>query len=404
MSIPASPSRAPVSAVPVTAIALAAVLSLAANPHRFASLSSSVTKSLMFFASFLLVFVLLVSIARRPEVIDVLLKTMVACGAIVAVLSLYEFRTGYNIFDHLSALPGLRLVSLPQQFGDVTGFSRGGRLRVYASAQHPNALGAALTMLVPLAIYLAMRTRHSRWWLAAGLCMLGMFTTSSRTSVVMLIVIGGVYLWLRPRETRRLWPALIPLVLVIHVAAPGTLGALKDAFFPKGGILAQEAKNNVGSGRLATLGPTLRREVYPNPMFGEGFGTRIVVGDANTKPNAPILDDQWLGTLAETGVVGALAWVWLFTRYVRRLGHIAKEDDSDRAWLCTALASSVLAFAVGMLLYDAFSFIQVTFILWFLLGLGAAALQLAETPASKSVRAHRAARNLSPAALPHARR
>jgi O-antigen ligase len=388
---------------PVTAITLAVVLSLVANPHRVTDLSSNVTKSVMFFASFLLVFFLIVSVCRRLEVIDALLKTMVTCGAIVAILSLYEFRTGYNIFDHLSGLPGLRLVSLPEQFGDVTGFARGGRLRVYASAQHPNALAAALTMLVPLAIYLAMRSRQSRWWLAGALCMLGVFATSSRTSVIMLFVIGAVYFWLRPRETRRLWPALIPLVLVIHVAAPGTLGGLKDAFFPKGGLFAQEAKNNVGSGRLATLGPTLHREVYPNVVFGEGFGTRIVARDEDTTPNAPILDDQWLGTLAETGVVGALAWIWLFGRYVRRLGRAAKEDDSDGAWLCTALAASVLAFAVGMLLYDAFSFIQVAFILWFLLGLGAAALQLAEAPA-RSFRTDRVARDLGPAALAHARR
>ena len=388
---------------PVAAIALAAILSLVANPHRVANLSSNVTKSVMFFASFLLVFFLIVSIARRPEVIDALLKTMVTCGAIVAILSIYEFRSGYNIFDHLSGLPGLRLVSLPEQFGDVTGFSRGGRLRVYASAQHPNALGAALTMLVPLAIYLAMKFRQSRWWLAAALCLLGVFATSSRTSIVMLMVIGAVYLWLRPREVRRLWPALIPLLLVVHVAAPGTLGGLKDAFFPKGGLFAQEAKNNVGSGRLATLGPTLHREVYPNAVFGEGFGTRIVARDENTTPNAPILDDQWLGTLAETGVVGALAWIWLFGRYVRRLGRVAKEDDSDRAWLCTALAASVLSFAIGMVLYDAFSFIQVAFILWFLLGIGAAVLQLSEVP-GWSFRANAAARDLRPTALVRARR
>ena len=260
---------------PIAAVVLAAVCSLAANPHRVSSLSSNVTKSLMFLASFVLVFFLVESIARRANVIDVLLKTMVSCGAIVALSSIYEFRTGYNVFDHLSGLPGLRLVSLPTQFGDVTGYSRGGHVRAYASAQHPGALGAALTILLPSAIYLARRTRQHRWWLAGAVCLLGTFTTSSRASIVMLVAIAATYLWLRPSETRRLWPALIPLMLAIHIAAPGTLGGLKDAFFPKGGLLAQEA-NNVGAGRLATLGPTLHTEVYPNAVFGEGFGTRIV--------------------------------------------------------------------------------------------------------------------------------
>jgi hypothetical protein len=42
--------------------------------------------------------------------------------------------------------------------------------------------------------------------------------------------------------------------------------------------------------------------------------------------------------------------------------------------LLVGLAASVAAYAVGMFLYDAFSFIQVTFLLFILLGLGAAVL------------------------------
>jgi hypothetical protein len=40
----------------------------------------------------------------------------------------------------------------------------------------------------------------------------------------------------------------------------------------------------------------------------------------------------------------------------------------------TALVAAVSAYAVGMLTYDAMSFIQVTFLFFIMLGLGAAAL------------------------------
>jgi hypothetical protein len=297
---------------------------------------------------------------------------------VVAFFSLVEFRTGYNIFNHLSGL-GVRLTILPQQLGDPTGFARDGRLRVYASAQHPIALSAALTMLVPVALYIARTSRQLRWWLLAGLYVVAVCATVSRVGIVMLLVIVGVLLWLRPRETRRLWPLVIPLALVVHIAAPGTLGALKDAFLPTGGLLAQESKNQVGSGRLATLGPTLHREVIPHLVIGEGFGTRVVGTDADAPPNGPILDDQWLGTTAETGLLGTFAWIWLLVRFIRRMGRAAKADeDAPDGWLYVALAASVAAFAVAMLLFDAFSFIQVTFILYFMLALGMASLRLRE--------------------------
>ena len=83
-----------------------------------------------------------------------------------------------------------------------------------------------------------------------------------------------------------------------------------------------------------------------------------------------ILDDEWLGILAETGIAGMLALLWLFGRFVRRAGSVAKRSDSPEAWLLTAIVASVAAFGVGMATFDAFSFIQATFIFFILLALG----------------------------------
>jgi len=96
--------------------------------------------------------------------------------------------------------------------------------------------------------------------------------------------------------------------------------------------------------------------------------------------NDQILDDQWLGILLETGVVGFVGWLLLLLRPIRRLGRAAKDDDSDRGWLCVALAASLATYAVGMLTFDAFAFIQVNFLLFIVLGLAVAVL--AAEPAS----------------------
>jgi O-antigen ligase len=198
----------------------------------------------------------------------------------------------------------------------------------------------------------------------------------------MLVVEGIVFLCLKPTETKKLWPALVPAIVVIHFALPGTIGSFKDAFFPKGGIIAQQSY--IGSdydpllagGRARQLKPMLA-EASQRPMFGEGFGTRIT-GFNTPRRNAPILDNQWLNTLLEVGFVGLAAWVWLFVTASRRLIRASRTAGQGHdSWLFAALSASVMSFAVGMLTYDAFGYVQHMFIFWIVLAISAALLRIA---------------------------
>ncbi len=361
--------------LPLLAFTLAVAGSEMANHARVSTVGSDVLKALLFFASFIAVLFLVVSLLRSLDDIEFVVRMLVAGGAVVAFFALIESRTGYNVFDHLSqALPILR------HTGDGVAIERGSRLRVFASSQHPIALGAALAMLVPLGVYMWRRTHRVTWAFATLLLLLGTLATVSRTAIVMLGVIGLVFVWLRASEVKRLWPLLLPILIVVHFALPGALGSFRISFAPKGGLVAQQTNAPVGSGRIATLGPALQREFVPNPILGEGFGTRITTpDDVVPVPNAPILDDQWLGTLLETGVVGALSLLWLFVRFVRRLGREAKHDRGPRGWLLACLAASVAAFAESMLTYDALSFTQATFLLFIFIGIGCATYALPAT-------------------------
>jgi O-antigen ligase/polysaccharide polymerase Wzy-like membrane protein len=352
---------------PIALIVVAVVASLFANPLRVEAVEPTVVKKVMFLASFVLLFYLIVSCVRTVEAVDYLIRVLVGGGSVVAVFAIVESRTGYNVFNHLSSV-----VPILDPFRVPSEESRGGRLRVFASSQHPIALGAMFVILIPLAIYLARRSGRRLWHAVAVVLAFGALATVSRTSIVMLIVVGLVFVWLRPGHVRRLWPLAVPALIAVHIALPGTLGTLKAAFFPPGGLVAEQqfGAGTRGSGRIADLGPSLR-EYSAKPLFGQGFGTRIVDREGG---NAPILDDQWLGTLLELGAIGALGWLWLFVRAIRRLGRAAKEDESEVGWLLAAIAASVAAFAVGMFTYDTFAFIQVTFVLFILLGLGASVL------------------------------
>jgi polysaccharide biosynthesis protein PslJ len=353
---------------PMLLILIAILASDIANPSRVNGLSKDVAKTLTFSFSYFLVFYVIVSVVRTPELVERLVRVLVGGGAIVAVAAIYEYRTGYNVFNHIADLIPVLKPSGPPLVAE-----RGGRERVYASAQHPIALGAVLVLLLPLAIYLARTSGKRRWTLIGALLLMGALATLSRTGIIMLVVLSFVLVRLRP-DLKRFWPVLIPLLAIVHVALPNTLGSIVSSFHPKGGLVASEqvGKGTYGSGRLADLGPGLH-EAKSYALFGEGFGTRITEWG---RANAPILDDQWLNTLLETGALGILSWIWLFGRAYRRLARGARSDDSSHGWLLAALAASIVAFPIGMMTYDAFSFIQVNLMVYVLLALGAVLLQV----------------------------
>jgi O-antigen ligase len=357
---------------PIALYLLAIALSLLANLSRVNGLGSSVVKSVTFFLSFIFVFYLVVSLARKPREIDFLTSVLAGGGVVLGFLGIIESATGYNAFNHLhTVLPFLHL-----DRGALPGLVRGGRLRVYGSAQHPIAYGAALAILLPLAIYRAQVTRQKRWWLASLIVLMGLLASRSRTGVLMLLAIALVYVIFRPRDMKRFWPAILPALIAIHFAVPGALGTAWGSFFPSQGLVAEQTNAQVGSGRLATLGPALDAEFKPNPVLGEGFGTRITGSPepGQPPPNAPILDDGWLGILLETGALGALSLSLIFVRSLRRMGRAAKRDGSPRGSLLVATTAAIAAYGLGMFTYDATGFIQVTLLFFIILGIAMAAV------------------------------
>lgn len=363
---------------PLLLLGLAVIASVGLNADRISGigveraveLSDNVTKELLFLLSFFLVFYFLVSVVRTPGAIHTVLKTLVLGASVVALLAIVERRTAYNVFDHLGGwIPFLDFEGALSG----SGVRRGGRLRVYGPAQHPIALAAMLVMLVPIAVYFAYQTRRWIWFAATALLTLASLATVSRTAVVMLATLVVVSALLRPAIVRPLLIAALPVLLAVHLAVPGAIGSLRVAFFPPEGLIQDQT---TFGGRVS--GERLRPQfdaIRERPAFGQGYGTRVTLGP---EANARVLDNQWLGTAVELGLVGIFAWVWLFVRFLRRAAEAAKRDLSGRGALLTALAASVTAFALGMFTYDAFSFIQVTVVLFVLLAVGASTLACRE--------------------------
>jgi O-antigen ligase len=348
-------------------VILAIIASVLANPGRVGPLQSEVLKAITFFLSFVIVFYLVVSVVRDTATVDLIVKTLVFGGAIIGALAVLESRTGFTPFAYVDKV----IPILVQDSSGLQALNRGSATRAVGPAEHPIALGAVLVMLVPLAVYVVRKFRGA-WYIAFAAIVIGVLSTVSRTGILMLLTTLVVFFWLRTPEMKRVWPLLLPVIVVAQIAAPGTLGSLKASFFPEGGLVAEQegmAGDCSSSGRVADIGPTLD-QVGKKPFNGYGFGTRVVTGEQS---NACILDNQWLGTTFEMGLMGFIAWLLFFVKVGRRFGRGAKEDRSDEGWLQVAVAASVIAYAVGSFTFDALGFSQVTFILFLALGLAAAA-------------------------------
>lgn len=351
-----------------------------ANPHHVAAVSSFTIKALWLFLSFVLFFYVVVSVVRTREMIERILTVFVCAGTIIAIAAIYQRRSGYNVFDHLQSL----LVVFHYVAASASAEERGGYVRAFAGAGNPIELATLMAMLVPLAVYLAISRRRRIWFLSAVLMLLADFSGGSRTGIIGIGVIGLVFLWLRPRQTLRCWPALLPIFVVLHFAAPGAIGSVIGEFFPKGGIIHQQEETEIGphgetkyASRLSRIGPVVHEYLEGDPLFGIGYGTRVTGYHNQAADNAIILDNEWLDTLLETGILGVFAWLWLFRRIVRRLSIRAKlEGDTADGWLAVALAASISAYAVAMYFYDSFGFVQATFVMFTLAAFASTVLRL----------------------------
>jgi len=380
---------------PLLLISAAMVGSEVFNAGRVDVLSSFVLKAL-FLVVFLfgLVFVL-ASVIDKRKTIDRLLAVLVAAGCVEGIGAIIQRVTPsrFNIFDHMHRILPMFTFNLSAESGAML---RNGHFRAVSSAGHPIELSCVMAMLTPLAAYVAIRTGRKIWWGAIPILILGNLSSGSRTGMIGLLVVLLVFVSLRPRQTLSCWPALIPTLLVIQIVMPGAISGTISAFFPKGGLLAQQSQTFASHGqvqqasRLSRLGPQLSGVFAKhNEFFGEGYGTRVIgrtsttdttlVGSAQAaaQDNAQILDDQWLGNLLDTGLVGFVAWLWLFIRVIRRLVRRARlERGTTEGWLPVALCAAIACYMISAYFYDAWGFIQGSLIMLMLLGCSSALLYM----------------------------
>jgi O-antigen ligase len=288
----------------------------------------------------------------RADRLGALLGRVVAGGAAMAALGVAEFGTGVNLAQYIT-LPGL---TAHLQLTDL--MNRDGLSRVMATASQPLELAAVLAMILPVAIHrarFAPAGRARRRWLEAGVIGAALPLTVSRSAIFVLAVIAVVLLptWPR-RDRRRAGLVLLGIPVVAWLAAPGLLAGLGTVF----GQLGTDQSSRSRSSAISSAAPFIAH----HPWFGQGFQTFF-------PQTFFFVDDQYLTSLIETGIIGTAALIGLFAAgWVAARQARARSADPQARDLAQSLAASVAGAAVFFASFDALSFSIASGLFFLLLG------------------------------------
>jgi hypothetical protein len=329
---------------------------------------ASVARGLYGFASGAAVYLALAGAAGGRRWLRPIIALCLATGAAVAAVGVAEYLAGRPLvyaawFD--PANPTYR------QLAPDPWFER----RIVTTIGHPVVVGAYLATLLPLAL-------SSLWWapgrrwraLAAGAALAvgtGLALTFSRGAWVASAAGLAVLAWCLGR--RRL------LMLVVGVAL---LGAIVAAMTGAGSLArtrVQAAYRDYGQGFSATTRGAAYGYVATiateSPWLGLGPGMyRYAAYDLRRTLGLPtplgVLDtpdSMYLSWLAETGVVGLTASVYVLLALARALRRRLRQagDPADHA-LVAGLLASLVSLAVDMLTVDALHFPVVRLLFWVL--------------------------------------
>ena len=299
------------------------------------------------------------------EQLRTLLRRVVACVSAIAALGIAQFVTGFNLATYV-VIPGL---SRQVAFEDLG--TRDGLNRPSATTAQPLELAAVLALALPLALHQARYAapgERFRRWLQVALIGVALPLTISRSAVLGLTVIALMLVPTWPkRERRRAIPVALGGAAVIWVAVPSLVPLLYQLFATTGAESSSTSRLDAYSSATPFI--------TAHPWLGEGFGTFL-------PQTYFFVDDQYLTSLIETGLLGLLALLSLFGLgcYLARTARRSCADEKTRD-LLQCLAVSVVTVALSFFTFDALGFATFSGMTFLLLGCIGAAWRLIRTGA-----------------------
>lgn len=298
---------------------------------------------------------------RRWSDIRRFLSWLVWLTAVVALIGLVQFFTGFQIAK-LIHVPGLVANS---EYGSV--LQRSVLRRVYATASHPIEFGVVLAAIFPLALHRALLSARRLWpWLPPAAIGTAAMMSVSRSAVLVLGIALVIMFLGWPPSWRSKALFIFPMAAVtLRILIPGLLGTILSMWT---NLFADPST----TGRTADYGIVFR-VAADNLWLGRGQFTFI-------PRYYRTLDNQFLLSLLELGLIGLVSLVALFAtayfsaRGIRRRAAVYEHEHFGLA-LSAALAGLFIAYAT----FDALGFPMAAGTGFLLVGVAGAAWQVVRT-------------------------
>ena len=223
-------------------------------------------------------------------------------------------------------------------------------------AANPLELSAVMSLAAPFAVFLALSSRRwlaRLWFLGCSLLIgLGVVLSISRTGVLASAVMLLVALLAnirRPRVVLSGWLAVAALGFTVAKLVPQSVESLTE----------QLTKDGNSDPSLAT-----RLEDYqelddllgPHPWLGRG--PQAITTYVSRDGTQMILDNQYLLSIAETGVIGLAAMVVVILSTASTAADAPDPQRRRERGLFTAVLCATVAFAVMAATFDVLRFSQ----------------------------------------------
>ncbi|MDV3125582.1 O-antigen ligase family protein [Mycobacterium sp. 21AC1] len=299
--------------------------------------------------------VAIIAMVTTTARIALILKGLLLGGTLSATFAIVRLFAGVDLAPYF-ILPGLK----SSDFVLVTNLAREGIDRPQGSAGHPLELAGVLTVLIPLglAVIAHARARGERtWpWLACtGLVMCGAMVTVSRSAIIGLAAAVLVMAW--RWSIRR-----FAVILVMGTLAVG-VGLLMQLNVVAAILQSFANVSNDSSISSRSFGAAYVMTHYRDHFWlGQGAGMYPAY-------NQPVLDNQYLSRLMETGAFGLISFITLIIVALLLALRASASTDPILAEFAGAVSGSLAALAVISTILDVSGFAQMWTVTWILIAL-----------------------------------
>jgi O-Antigen ligase len=345
-------------AVGMTAFVLAAVASTAVNTERMTNMGEWVLAQKHFAVLFSLVAVFaIVALKLRPAELRPFSVLIVVLALITAAGTIYEKKTGYNVFYHAASSVFSPIASVEPSPTNVNPTPLvSPRPLIAGPTRHGLSDASILGMALPFAVVLAAiapsRRRSFVWGIAACVIIAGALITQRKSGAVLPAIALLTLFVLRPRQLIRLAPFGVVAVAVAFAVAPGIFSTVSQ--------LRRAESQASTTGRTSDY-PAVVPDLLTRPMLGRGFGT------PNTErvDTYRIFDNEYLDVLYEVGGLGLVAFLAMIVTPLIVARSLLRSDDPVRGPPALAAGAACLVFGVACALYDILTFPQAPYLFLF---------------------------------------